>query len=256
MNNFKSSVPGHNTDGPKNLMPRKPFVINVFLVVLLAAISQSGCVSSGTLAAVPSSLSFGNVRIGSVSNQNLTLTNSASAAFTITKTAPSGRGFKIQGPPLPLTLGVGQSATFKTTFAPSATGNASGSISITRTQASTPELAAEGISAAPAISTQLTTIMMTGDGVSESPSFTTQPMSQTISAGQTATFSVAASGEPPLSYQWLKNGTSISGATLGTYTAPAATTSDSGSQFAVAVSNLAGSVTSNTATLTVTPAAV
>src|ERR1700682_3494267 len=160
MNNFKLSVLRHNKDGPEILMRRNPFIINAFLIVLLAALTQSGCVSSGNLAASPSSLSFGNVRIGSVSNQILTLTNSGSSAFTITKTAPSGRGFKIQGPPLPLTLGVGQSATFKTTFAPSATGNASGSISITRTQASTPELAAEGISAAPAISTQLTTIMM------------------------------------------------------------------------------------------------
>src|SRR5256886_15995267 len=33
-----------------------------------------------------------------------------------------------------------------------------------------------------------------------------------ISAGQTATFSVTASGTPPLSYQWKKNGTAISGA--------------------------------------------
>src|SRR5258708_30625830 len=38
------------------------------------------------------------------------------------------------------------------------------------------------------------------------PSITTQPASQTVTAGQTATFSVTASGTPPLNYHWLKNG--------------------------------------------------
>src|SRR5206468_3389612 len=34
------------------------------------------------------------------------------------------------------------------------------------------------------------------------PAITTQPANQTVTAGQTATFSVAASGTAPLSYQW------------------------------------------------------
>jgi uncharacterized protein DUF1573/Ig-like domain-containing protein/immunoglobulin I-set domain protein len=83
------------------------------------------------------------------------------------------------------------------------------------------------------------------------PSITTQPASQTVTAGQTATFSVSGSGVAPLSYQWRKNGTSISDATSTTYTTLATTTSDSGSQFTVIVSNSAGSVTSNVAALTV-----
>ena len=41
------------------------------------------------------------------------------------------------------------------------------------------------------------------------PSITTQPLSQTITAGQTATFSVTAAGTAPLSYQWQKNGAAI-----------------------------------------------
>jgi Phosphoesterase family/Putative Ig domain/Abnormal spindle-like microcephaly-assoc'd, ASPM-SPD-2-Hydin/Immunoglobulin domain len=83
------------------------------------------------------------------------------------------------------------------------------------------------------------------------PSITTQPANQTVTAGQTATFSVAATGTAPLSYQWNKNGSTITGATSSSYTTPATTSSDSGSSFAVVVSNSAGSVTSNTATLTV-----
>jgi len=87
--------------------------------------------------------------------------------------------------------------------------------------------------------------------VNTPPLITTQPASQTITAGQTATFSVTASGTAPLSYQWSKNGAAISVATSSSYTTPAETTSDNGALFTVGVSNSAGSVTSSTATLTV-----
>src|SRR5439155_1031486 len=60
----------------------------------------------------------------------------------------------------------------------------------------------------------------------------------------------------PLSYQWQKNGANIAGATSASYTTPATATSDSGSTFAVVVSNSAGTATSNAATLTVNPAPV
>jgi hypothetical protein len=84
------------------------------------------------------------------------------------------------------------------------------------------------------------------------PSITTQPANQTVTAGQTASFSVTATGTAPLSYQWQKNGTTISGATSPSYTTPATTSSDNGAVFTVVVSNSAGSVTSSAATLTVT----
>ena len=87
-----------------------------------------------------------------------------------------------------------------------------------------------------------------------SPSITTQPASQTVTAGQTATFSTAATGTAPLSYQWMKNGTPIAGATSSTYTTPITTTADSGSQFAVTAGNSAGNVTSGVAALTVNAA--
>jgi hypothetical protein len=72
--------------------------------------------------------------------------------------------------------------------------------------------------------------------------------------GQTASFSVAATGTAPLSYQWQKNGAAISGATSSSYITPVTTSSDNGAQFTVVVSNTAGSVTSNAATLTVNAA--
>src|SRR5467141_3043192 len=88
------------------------------------------------------------------------------------------------------------------------------------------------------------------------PSITTQPVSQSVTAGQTASFGVAATGTGPLSYQWQKNGTVITGATSSSYTTPATATSDNGAQFTVLVSNTAGRVTSNAAALTVSAATV
>src|SRR5467141_1024705 len=83
------------------------------------------------------------------------------------------------------------------------------------------------------------------------PSIVSQPTSQTVTAGQTATSSVEATGAAPLSYQWQRNRTAISGATSSSYTTAATTSSDNGAQFTVMVNNPAGSVTSNAATLTV-----
>ena len=94
-------------------------------------------------------------------------------------------------------------------------------------------------------------VKLTVNGATAAPSITTQPTSQTVSLGQTASFSVTASGTAPLSYQWSKDGTAISGATSSSYTTPAATASDNGALFTVVVSNSAGSVASSAATLTV-----
>jgi hypothetical protein len=83
------------------------------------------------------------------------------------------------------------------------------------------------------------------------PVITTQPSAQTVNVGQTATFSVAATGSAPLSYQWKKNGANIAGATASSYTTPAATLADDGASYVCVVSNAAGTVTSSTAVLSV-----
>jgi alkaline phosphatase D len=86
------------------------------------------------------------------------------------------------------------------------------------------------------------------------PSITTQPRDTTVPAGQRTKFQVAASGSGPLQYQWAKNGTNIAGATKTSYNTPPVTLGDNGSLFSVTVSNVAGSVTSRSAKLTVTAA--
>jgi hypothetical protein len=87
---------------------------------------------------------------------------------------------------------------------------------------------------------------------SAAPSITTQPSNQTVTVGSMATFSIVATGTAPLTYQWQKGTTSITGATSANYTTAATTSADNGSQFEVIVTNSLGSITSNAATLTVT----
>ena len=103
--------------------------------------------------------------------------------------------------------------------------------------------------------TKTATKNVTVNAVAVKPSITTQPKSQTVTEGDSVTFSVTATGTAPLSYQWKKNGSNISGATSSSYKINSAKTSDVGS-YTVTVSNSAGSVTSSTATLTVNASVV
>ncbi|MBA3699599.1 MAG: immunoglobulin domain-containing protein [Planctomycetes bacterium] len=84
------------------------------------------------------------------------------------------------------------------------------------------------------------------------PTITTQPASQSKIVGQTAIFTVAATGTPSPTYQWRKNGTNISGATATSYTTPTLVIGDNSALYSVVATNAAGATTSSDATLTVT----
>jgi glucose/arabinose dehydrogenase len=96
---------------------------------------------------------------------------------------------------------------------------------------------------------------------SSAPAVTQQPANATVTEGGNATFTVAASGTAPLSYQWQKlvgstwtnlaNGADFSGVTTATLTVLGAAAGDAG-QYRAVVSNTAGTATSTAATLTVT----
>lgn len=86
------------------------------------------------------------------------------------------------------------------------------------------------------------------------PTITSQPVSRAVTAGQSASFTVAATSTSTLSYRWLKAGAPIPAATNATLSFASTATTDSG-DYAVVVTNSAGSLTSSTATLTVNPPA-
>ena len=91
------------------------------------------------------------------------------------------------------------------------------------------------------------------------PNITSQPVSLTRVVGMTASFSVTATGDPPLSYQWLENGTNltdggnVSGSTTSTLTLSGVTLTNVGT-YSVIVGNPLYSISSDPATLTVVPA--
>ena len=78
-----------------------------------------------------SSLAFGSVKVGSDSAQAETLTNTGGGPLTISQVTAIGREFSVSGLALPVTLGSGQSTSFKVVFSPTASGAASGTVNIT-----------------------------------------------------------------------------------------------------------------------------
>jgi hypothetical protein len=92
------------------------------------------------------------------------------------------------------------------------------------------------------------------------PTITLQPASQSVLPGSNVTFSVSATGDEPLNYQWRLNGANIPGATNSvftnsTYTITSVQPADGGS-YDVLVANPVGAVASLIATLKVTVAAL
>lgn len=84
------------------------------------------------------------------------------------------------------------------------------------------------------------------------PYIITQPTNKTVAVGSNATFVVAADGTSPLRYQWLSNTIPVLLATNAFFTITNAQLSHSGTLYSVTVTNVAGSITSSNALLTVT----
>src|SRR5262249_30811261 len=80
------------------------------------------------------------------------------------------------------------------------------------------------------------------------PQLLAQPQNQVVATGASATFSVSATSTMPLSYQWLKNGAVIAGATSASYTIAAVRSTDAGG-YSVRVTTDGSAVTSDLATL-------
>lgn len=83
------------------------------------------------------------------------------------------------------------------------------------------------------------------------PVISQQPQNQSVSVGESATFSLTATGVEPLIYQWYKNGVSIAGASLNSYTTPSTIIQDDGSTFYCIVADSNGFVESDIVLLSV-----
>ncbi len=86
-------------------------------------------VAPGQLVLNPSSVAFGNVKVGSNQTSSVTLSNSGATDVTITQATLSGAAFSISNLALPLTLHPGGTASLSATFAPTGLGHFTGSVS-------------------------------------------------------------------------------------------------------------------------------
>jgi hypothetical protein len=206
-------------------------------------------VSNGTYTVVPSHAGYTftpSSQSVAVNGANVTGVNFTDAAQT----------FSISGMISPAAGGSGATVTLSGTASGTTTANASGAYTFTGLVGGSYTITPSntGYTFSPASqSVSVSTSNVTGVNFADTstvvaPTITKQPASQSVTAGQTATFGVVAAGSAPLSYQWQKNGGNISGATSSSYTIPATATSDSGSTFDGVVSNSVASVTSAVAT--------
>jgi len=148
---------------------------------LTIPVSGTG-VTPGALAANPTSLSFGNVNVGSKGALSETITNTGASSVSVTQVGIMGTGFSVSGITTPLTLNGGQSAKLTVSFAPTAAGAVSGNLTVTST-ATNPTLA----------------IPVSGTGVTTTGQLNVSPTTLalgnvTVGSSGTATGTLTASG--------------------------------------------------------------
>src|SRR5712692_5718165 len=192
--------------------------------------------ANGTYTIAPSHAGFAFTP----SSQSMTVNGANITGVNFTDTAQT---FGISGTISPSTGGSGATVTVSGAASVATTANSSGAYTVTGlasgsyaiTPSNTGYIFTPASQNATVSTGNVTGVNFTANAAAVAPTITTQPASQAVTAGQNASFSVAATGTAPLSYQWNKNGTAISGATSSSYTTPATTSSDNGAQFTVMI---------------------
>src|SRR3989442_11643489 len=105
---------------------------------LTIALSGTGVAATFLLGANPTSLSFGNVNVGSNGSLSATLTNTGNSNVTISSVTVTGTGFSASGVRAGTTLTPNQSPTLNVAFAPTAAGSVTGSVPVGGKAANSP----------------------------------------------------------------------------------------------------------------------
>ena len=209
--------------------------------------------------ATTTSLSLTNVQSNQAGNYTFVVTNTAGAATSSIATLTVLVAPAITSQPTNQSVNLGDNTSFQVTATGSAplsyqwwfngtnaVGANTNTLSLTNVQTSQagPYLVIV-TNAAGVVTSSVATLT-----ISAPPAITQQPSSQTVVQGQNATFTVAATGAAPLTYQWRFKGLSISGATTNSYTVVSATAANAGA-YDVVVGNANGYLISAAAQLTV-----
>lgn len=159
--------------------------------------SPSSPASAAILTFTPASAAFNSVPLGTTQSSTATLTNSGSAAATVSQVNVTGAGFGITAASLPWTIGAKQTHSFSVTFDPPAPGNATGSIAVTA-NVTVPALPLTGSGVGPALSVSPTSLNFGTVAVGQSQ---TLPLTISNRGNAAATISqLNLSGDPAFSY--------------------------------------------------------
>ena len=205
-------------------------VINAgsYSVIVSGSVTPSATSSPATLTVS----AFAVAPTITVQPQSSSVAQGATASYTVVATGSATLSYQWSKDGTPL---AGQ--TSSTSLIPNAQVSNAGNYSVVVSNSANP----------PATSTVAT---LTVSPIPVAPVITTQPANKTINQGGAAIFTVGATGTSPVGYQWRKNSISIPNALSSTYAIPSAQFTDA-ANYSVVVSNLAGSVTSSNAALTV-----
>ena len=121
------------------------------------SLSGTGVAASYTMALSPSTVSFGNINAGSTATQKVTLSNTGNSSVTISQVSASGAGISVGGLSAAATIAPSQSVPLTVTYAPSAPGPVTGSITVTNSDGVNSVAAVTGTAVAGALSVTPTT---------------------------------------------------------------------------------------------------
>ncbi len=145
MNKSNRYCANHALDGLLKRGARSRVHIFTIVLILFAAAGFAGCgLTSGALVAVPGSLNFGNVSVGTIATQTVTLSNMGASTLIVAAANLSGSSFTVSGLNLPLTLPAGKTFAFQAQFAPKAAGQTSGSMTLSSSGSNSVNVALSG----------------------------------------------------------------------------------------------------------------
>jgi hypothetical protein len=228
-----------------------------------AVIPVNGSGVKPAFSVTPSSVSFGNVSLGSSNSQTVKVSNSGTGVLTISQVSVTGSGFNTSGLTLPISLTAGQSSTFNLQFAPTTVAPVTGSASIVSNAPGSPgiiALSGTGIASTQTLSFSTTTV---GFGSVNTGSSSTQSVTVTNTGNSSVTifqitpsgagFSLNGAGTPVTlaSSQALTFGILFTPASAGSVSGSVTVTSNaSGSPVAIALSGTGVASTAHSVALT------
>lgn len=196
---FSPTASGSST-GSLTITSNDP--VNPTLYVTLSGTGTS--TPTGQLNASSNNVSFGAIATGTTTEQQIALTNAGNSAVTISSITLTGAGLTASGIEIPGTLNPAESATLKVSFAPTAAGSLTGSITVVSNAANSPlKIAVTGTGAQPGLSISPSSFNFGSvvDGQTKSETFTatntgTGPLTITQLASSGSSYTVSGLATP------------------------------------------------------------